>query len=302
MQSLLDSLCRCFGTPGGHPVDFDTLSQDPIQNQRTPSTPDMKRRASRLALQDKHWDALFSDPVRDGHSSSSSSKKKSVMISAERKSRTIEQAQAVAQAKLSANLHKSHKRKRSTSRDDIFRSKKPLTAADALLNNKQRIPANTCQPGGANPLGRFLSNHPALANSLCFATPVRDSTDEEPDTVPLRNVNSVMSGNTAGDETTTSTLYYEATKLSALRPERNPPMPLFPDHSVDCPDDIRHVMVNESNKPVNSYVHDPKDTVLDLDDCSDDDDAEQNNGVEHSDDDQAPQLTCSTESSRESDR
>lgn len=302
MQNILDSLCRCFGTPGVHePVDFGSRSQDPIpNNQRTPSTPDMKRRASRLALQDKQWDALFSDPL--------SSKKQSNKVVSETPStrpRGIEHAQTLAQAKLHANMQTSHKRKRSTSKDDIFRSKKTPTL------DAKRLPSNggPCQPGSVNPISRFLTNHPALANSLCFATPVRDSDEEEeePATVPFDN-HSVMSEGC--DETITSTLYYETTKLASLRPERNPPMPLFTDYSVDRGDDIRNIVAMDTHssskrKDISSYyVPGFEDTLHGYD---------MNGGSSYEQcppppapvdlaEEVAPQLTSSTDSSRESDR
>jgi hypothetical protein len=306
MQHLLDSLCRCFSTPGmNEPVDFGSLSGVPLPNQRTPSTPDMKRRASRLALQDKQWDALFSDPV--------SSKKQSNRVVSKttpsarpRGSGGIEHAQTVAQAKLHANMQTSHKRKRSTSKDDIFRSKKTPTL------DAKRSPSNggPCQPGSVNPISRFLTNHPALANSLCFATPVRDSEEEEeeePATVPLDN-HSVMSEGC--DETVTSTLYYETTKLASLRPERSPPMPLFTDYSVDRGDDIRKIVAMDTHssskrKDTSSYyVPGFEDTLHGYDMRGDYEQCTPSPSpppVELTEE-ITPQLTSSTDSSRESDR
>jgi hypothetical protein len=305
MQNLLDSLCRCFGTPGVHePVDFGSLSKDPIPNQRTPSTPDMKRRASRLALQDKQWDALFSDPVSSKGSSKNSKKQTNRVVSetASSRPRGIEHAQTVAQAKLHANLQTSHKRKRSRSKDDIFRSKKTPTL------DAKRLPSQggPCQPGSVNPISRFLTNHPALANSLCFATPVRDSQeedDEEPATVPFDN-HSVMSEGC--DETITSTLYYETTKLASLRPERSPPMPLFTDYSVDRGDDIRKIVAMDTHssakrKDDSWYVPGFEDTLHGYDMNGDTYEQCPPPPVELAEE-VAPQLTSSTDSSRESDR
>jgi hypothetical protein len=307
MQNLLDSLCRCFGTPGAHePADFGSLAGVPIPNQRTPSTPDMKRRASRLALQDKQWDALFSDPVSS--KSSKNSKKQSKRVVSEtppaRPHGGIEYAQTVAQAKLQANMQTSHKRKRSTSKDDIFRSKKSPTL-DAKCNPS---PGGPCQPGSVNPISRFLTNHPALANSLCFATPVRDSEeeDEEPATVPFDN-HSVMSEGC--DETITSTLYYETTKLASLRPERSPPMPLFTDYSVDRGDDIRKIVAMDTHssakrKDTSSYyVPGFEDTLHGYDMHGDtyEEQCPPPPPVELTEE-ITPQLTSSTDSSRESDR
>jgi hypothetical protein len=298
MQSLLDSLCRCFGTPGVHePMDFEALSQDPIQNKGTPSTPDMKRRASRLALQDKQWDALFSDPVQTKKQSNS----RVVSETPAARSRGIEHAQTVAQAKLHANMQTSHKRKRSTSKDDIFRSKKtPVMDAKRLPSQ----PGGPCQPGAVNHISRFLSNHPALANSLCFATPVRDSNEEEeePATVPFGD-HSVMS-DTGCDETVTSTLYYETTKLASLQPERSPPMPLFTDYSVDRGDDIRKIVAMDTHssakrKDTSSwYVPGFEDTLHGYDMQEDTSyDPRPPSPVELVEE-VTPQLTASTDSSR----
>jgi hypothetical protein len=298
MQTLLDSLCRCFGTPGlDQTVDFESLSQDPIPNQRTPSTPDMKRRANRLALQDKQWDALFSDPVQ----TKKHSKSKSVTVEKD----SNEHMQALSQAKLNANLRTSHKRKRSTSKDDIFRSKKPTE--DSQKRPPPNVSGGPCPPGSVNPLSRFLTKHPVFASSLCFATPVRDSNeeDEEPATVPFDN-NSVMSEGGC-DETITSTLYYETTKLAALRPERNPPMPLFNDYSVDRGDDIRKIVAMDTHSSAKRndtwYVPGFEDTLHGYDMKNDDsEDPRPPSPVGMAGEVAPPQLTCSTDSSRESEK
>lgn len=147
-----------------------------------------------MSLKDKAWDPLFEERQP-------------------RQGVTLEHAQAVAKAKLQAataqKRSSSTKRKRTRSKDDIFRTKKAM-------------------PKKENAFSRFLSNHPVIAHSLCFATPIRESTDD------VDNVSVVSESNTlnTAEDTITSTLYYEKTKLAGLE-QRNPPMPLFNSQSVD---------------------------------------------------------------------
>lgn len=186
MQSIMENLCRCFGsTPVS--ADIHEALSDPSQRRptsaATASTPDMKKRMRSLKLQNTEWDALFNDSCNRSSNRSPPSDRK---------------------------------RKRPS---DIFRSKKSPS--------KQ-----------VNPLSRFLSNHPALANSLCFATPVRD--ENEDDNSVVSDTNTL---NTAQD-TVTSTLYYEQTKLAGLK-QKNPPMPLFNHYQVN--QDIRQIVKTGSH-------------------------------------------------------
>jgi hypothetical protein len=224
MQNLVDSLCQCFGT-ASQPKDLKTF---PSSDQQTggsarsaPSTPDMKRRTRSLALQDKQWDALFS-PV----------------VSAQQRNRSqqgtaIEHAHAVAKAKQAASQKTRKgsppcKRKRTGSRDDIFRS-------------KREPPPNT------SAFSRFLTSNPVIMNSLCFATPVRESFEFDAASV----VSDSMTLNTAED-TITSTLYYETTKLAGLT-QKNPPMPLFNSHAVEARDDIHKIVTSRSHSSVKMF-------------------------------------------------
>ena len=130
------------------------------------------------------------------------------------------------------------KRRRSGSRDGIFRSK--------------REPAPD-----ANPFSRFLSCNPAVMNSLCFATPVQgDSFDFDAASV----VSDSNTLNTAED-TITSTLYYETTKLAGLK-QNSPPMPLFNSHAVEAQDEIHRIVASRSHNSVNmltTYKQHPDD-------------------------------------------
>ena len=273
MQSFLDSLCRCFGEPvihANHEDDHIVASysghrrQRPTSSQPAPTTPDAKRRTKTMKLQEEQWDALFdcnavgstavpckgrgtnrNNDLLEGNPASTSGVGKPPAIPS-REDLTVEQAQAVAKAKLAVGGSPQHqqtpphqtKRKRA-SPEDIFRSRKNTSP----VNNGSGS-SNSYRP--KDPFSTFLSNNPVLANSLCFATPVRDpADDEEPD---IHESNSFVSDtntlNTAED-TITSTLYYEQVKLAGLK-QKNPPMPLFGAYEVKPSDDIRKVATCES--------------------------------------------------------
>lgn len=248
MQSVIESLCRCFGAPmNGQDVDLESVAAESLSQRETqvparPSTPEMKRRTRSLALQDKQWDALFLPDPQQQSSQTRGSSQTSLLPSLQKQqqqqqrppaaySMAIEQAQAVAKAKLAANpIRVRHKRKRSSSRDDIFRSKKQETSKEGGT-----------QP---NPFSRFLTSHSIIGRSLCFATPIKDSNETE-----SADSNSMVSEsntlNTAED-TITSTLYYETTKLAGLQ-QKNPPMPLFNNFQVDERDDIHKIVTTHSH-------------------------------------------------------
>jgi len=271
MQTVLDSLCRCFGEPmkASDLERFESVANRP--NTAVPATPDGTRRTKNMKLQERQWDTLFDcnggnnvncvtpSPQKSQSSSNSSSSrgKRTARVAAE--DMTVEQAQAVAKAKLAANggpppptptAKGPPKRKRATP-DDIFRSKGNLSPPAASAANGQQPNYTSCNPSRPkDAFSRFLTNHPVLANSLCFATPIRGSEDE-PNNIPL-DTNSVVSDtntlNTAED-TITSTLYYEQVKLAGLK-QRNPPMPLFGAYEVKPSDDIRNVAASDSHSSI----------------------------------------------------
>lgn len=246
MQSFVDSLCQCFGTTGAKPgkgrgsTPLETLgssahghekyqpaatgpervSEIPQQQHRTPSSPDGKRRTRSLALKGKQWDGLFTGDEQ---------KQQQQQVKHRRVS-SLDQAQALAKAKLTAKQQQSrnHKRKRASSRDDIFRSKQDPATVDR------------------NPFSRFLSNNPALSNVLCFANPIRDSGDLMCDAGSVVSDSNTL--NTAED-TITSTLYYEKTKLAGLK-QKNPPVPLFNCFAVEPKDDIHKIVLTHSHSSV----------------------------------------------------
>jgi hypothetical protein len=177
---------------------MDAGSDPDSHSSSVPPTPDVQRRTRSLALQDRQWDALFGE----GAPSSPN------VVTPHREVASIEEAHAVAKAKLARP-----KRKRICTPDDIFRSKKP-----------DRTPNTPQAPETV--FSRFLSNHPALAHSLCFATPVRDSHED------LESVVSDTNTLNTAEDTITSTLYYEQTKLAGLH-QIHPPMPLFNHFAVE---------------------------------------------------------------------
>ena len=249
MQSLFDSLCRCFGAPVNvtdMEVITDSATAELHAKKGVPSTPDMKRRTRSLKLQDQQWDALFDCNAATGMVAGSSGSSSSRRRDGGDNNMTVEQARALAKAKLEANgggsSKKPQKRKRQTA-EDIFRSKKNTGNNSHHPNGKD---GGDSAPA-ANPFSRFLSNNPVIAHSLCFATPIRDP--DEPD---VEDYNSVVSEshtlNTAED-TMTSTVYYEQVKLAGLK-QRNPPMPLFSAYEIKTGEDIRDVVESDTHSSV----------------------------------------------------
>lgn len=141
---------------------------------------------------------------------------------------SLENAQATASAKGTTK----RKRTRSRSKDDIFRNKK-ASAQDE------------------NPFSRFLSNHPVVMRSLCFATPIRDSDDEQDDAASVVSESNTL--NTAED-TITSTVYYERTKLAGLE-QKSPPMPLFHSQSVNDVAQLNTARSRSSQTPPPPVMH-----------------------------------------------
>ena len=240
MQNFVDSLCQCFGTTGPKPgtgrgsTPLESMGTsirnqhppsegpDPSRKnvelqQRTPSTSDGKRRTRSLALKEKQWDVLFAgdNTTQQPH----------------RRVSSMDQAQSMAKAKLAAASAKqqqlrNYKRKRSCSRDDIFRSKQGPAV-------------------NINPLSRFLSNNPVISNALCFANPIHSS----PDLCDAGSVVSESNTLNTAEDTITSTLYYEKTKLAGLK-QKNPPVPLFNCFAVEPKDDIHQIVLTHSHSSV----------------------------------------------------
>jgi hypothetical protein len=220
VQSLVDSFCQCFGT------DSPLVPRDDATELNCTSE------SSRRAL--PPWNTLIcgTTPLPGDKASPVTPPKGGSKLTRKDVSRTTA------------------KRKRTASRDDIFRSKR-----DAPSSNSQMGPP----PASLNPfLSRFLTSSPPVCMaSLCFATPVRgDSSmveDDDDEVVDMQHRNdaaSVVSDsntlNTAED-TITSTLYYETTKLAGFKPT-NPPMALYNSHAVGTQDDIHQIVRSRSHQ------------------------------------------------------
>ncbi|GKY90459.1 hypothetical protein MPSEU_000019700 [Mayamaea pseudoterrestris] len=249
MQSVMESLCRCFGSaPMGHHDlhDLESLgmTQDMLmeqqqqQQQRHPATP--HKRTMSLGLRDKQWDALFShEPQLDTKNDSPSNHSNSIT------------EPVVSKTNKHHHHHKqhrhgfAHKRKRSCSRDDIFRTKK-------LPDKFQQVPASSSSTL-PNPLSRFLSSHPVIAHTLCFASPIKDSDETDHAASDATNKDGTTEStctvvseanslnNSTADDTMTSTVYYETTKLAGLF-QKTPPMPLFKNYILNERDDIQQIL------------------------------------------------------------
>ena len=260
-----------------------------------PATPEMKRRTRSLKLQDEQWDALFAEG--GGCVTLGANRRSSCCGPPEQPASSTTSEPPVANCKAAASIQAkaklaaaaatsckqsptqpgppvSHKRKRSTSRDDIFRKKNAdgfntsggPSASSSSHNNSNSNQRSSPFATQANPFSRFLSNHPVIMNSLCFATPIQDPEDSaaesrndvnnhnadspkrphNPKTTaePTPDGHSVVSA--AEDDTVTSTLYYETTKLAGLQ-QTNPPMPLFNHFAVEAQDDIHKIVASHSH-------------------------------------------------------
>ena len=133
MQSVFDSFCRCFGTPV-NPTDMEVITDAITAEQAAaakkevvPSTPDMKRRTRSLKLQDEQWDALFDCNATGFVAARRDSCGENV---------TMEQARAVAKAKIEANGNKKNQKRKRATAEDIFRSKKTPTTREEQQANQ----------------------------------------------------------------------------------------------------------------------------------------------------------------------
>jgi len=239
IQNLFDSVCRCFGhnpgdQQGGPTASGATSSHSMEEQQQQQQQKDNSRRTNRTGgLKDEQWD----DPHKQTRSTSRGKGPSH---------NDVHTAQSLAQAKLAANpprYNSRSKRKRpEKARDEIFRSKEaPETARDGRGvhgSNAQQAVSFT----------RLI--HPSLA--MCFATPIRGTDEEDARSEMGDNttVNSDTNTLNTCEDTITSTVYYESTKLAHLK-ETRPPMPLFHQFKVDTQDEIRNVMTQDTHSSVN---------------------------------------------------
>jgi hypothetical protein len=256
MQDFVDSLCQCFGTnippadtyrSGGPNNNIQPQLSDPTQ------TPKVRRRRSSSTLRERQWETIFSTarrtPRRNSGTGNTTEKNlnQNSMTLSERKS-SSKSNQQTPNAQTSQPVAFPTKRKRSTgSRDEIFRTKSRLEPSSGGHASN-----GSTSPG--NPFSRFLSNHPAIINSLCFATPIKGSSAEDNaftsrcgEGVPI-DAQSVITAcdDETDDHTMTSTVYYETTKLAGLR-QNSPPMPLFKHFAVAEQDDIHTIVASHSH-------------------------------------------------------
>ena len=116
----------------------------------------------------------------------------------------------------------------------------PAAAAAATNNNMHHSSSNS--------LSRLLSNHPNVAQALCFATPVRD--EDEEDDLPLNVEPDDDSTLNTCEDTMTSTVYFDSKYAHVV--EKRPPMPLFSHFKVsDEEDHIRKIVATDSHNSLN---------------------------------------------------
>ena len=214
--STLTTVATMVASSIGNSSSTTILSQSNNNNNTTPSrqgkSPEIKRRTSRLELQDKEWDGLFQ------HNSTKAATPQP-QHSTTTANPDLEHARAVAEAKLAATptrrtptrRNASSKRKTpATKRDEIFRARRFDAPGRTATPNPTSQP-----PQQGNSFLRFLNNHQGVTNALCFAMPIRDEDDDdEEDDAPLNEPDDDSTLNTCED-TITSTLYYGP--LSMLR-------------------------------------------------------------------------------------
>lgn len=280
-QSLFENVCRCFGhTPTSRGADKErsnSIGDNDMDEQITTvnssaSSVSGKKRTNKLKLNDKQYDELF-DKVQRGSSKSSknvnnASKGQPPRHGGQQRNKhensdnmtamsDHDTAQALAQAKLAANppRYRTKRKRSSQTREEIFRNK----------NGTSGLGAMSCTNGGANSeaagstsrnrtkssapksdFSRLLN--PSLA--LCFATPIR-GTEEEQEEQDLKSLDhsDTATLNTNGDDTITSTLYFDS-KYAHIQ-ETAPPMPLFSQFKIgQAKDEIRTIMATDSHSSV----------------------------------------------------
>jgi hypothetical protein len=262
----------------------DGQHQQPIITQvnSQASSVSGKRRTNKLELNDKQYDELF-DKAKQQHDRSTASSlskipprpdgnnnKGNASSSASRSNATDhETAQAVAQAKIAANPNRYRpKRKRSAqTREEIFRNKNRQQQQQQQAGNNGGKAPSSGHPGGCgvgnNNGGKGGSSskssytpqsdfsrllNPSLA--LCFATPIR-GTEEMDNEQDVRSVDASDTAtlNTNGEDTITSTLYFDS-KYAHIQ-ETRPPMPLFNQFKLGpAQDEIRTIMATDSHSSV----------------------------------------------------
>ena len=287
-QSLFENVCRCFGhTPtsrgtNGELCDNSVDENDTNERIResiltvnsSASSVSGRKRTNKLKLNDKQYDELF-DKVQRGsrktskHSQSASRLSKGQPPRPEGHKNTSgsgaivtstldkDSAQALAQAKLAANPPRYRtKRKRPTqTREEIFRDKNKNGGFGSSCMNGSGTQSGAAATESRNNKTSYAPKsdfsrllNPSLA--LCFATPIR-GTEEEQEEQDLKSLDhsDTATLNTNGDDTITSTLYFDS-KYAHIQ-ETTPPMPLFSDFKIgQSKDEIRNIMATDSHSSV----------------------------------------------------
>jgi hypothetical protein len=283
-QNLFENVCRCFGhTPNnnnnknsngdattaatGGNVPPNPQQNHPMEtdNANIGDGPRRRNTSTCLEVKDKQWDELLEKNQRASQLQQQQQSHNQQWQSRGQPPRPEghqhnlhhaldhETAKALAQAKLAANPPRYRtKRKRSAqAREEIFRSKedrtnygsrKPKSSSNNHRNgNPSSSSFNYYTP--QTDFSRLLN--PSLA--LCFATPVR-GTEEEPEEMDMKSVDNSDTAtlNTNGEDTITSTLYFDA-KYAHIQ-ESRPPMPLFNQFKIgQAKDEIRTIMATDSH-------------------------------------------------------
>jgi len=281
-QSLFENVCRCFGhTPtsrgtAGESVNNSVEEIDGDEHNRQSiltvnseaSSIAGKRRTNGLKLNDKQYDELF-DKVQRANNKPSKQVNGQPPRQGEKRNKNEnnmtgmsdhDTAQALAKAKLAANPPRyRQKRKRpSQTREEIFRNKNGKNTMGSAMGSascmnvggdKSSTSGSSRKDKASAPKSDFsrLLN-PSLA--LCFATPIR-GTEEEQEEQDLKSLDhsDTATLNTNGDDTITSTLYFDS-KYAHIQ-ESTPPMPLFSQFKIgQAKDEIRNIMATDSHSSV----------------------------------------------------
>lgn len=256
VEALLESLSRCFGTPGQpvgdshHRNDIDDNDQNEdgagTNSRRDENLSVEGRRNSkgRRSTGDSSNHHRRRSPGKSAGSSSPSPRKKSHhdMDNAGSSSQTRRPTQSPNHRHRTASLSQT-KAKADKRRDDIFRLRGFNTSAAAQPSGS---PPETASPSqnAAGSISRLLVMD--VGKSLCFATPVRESSSEAADDEKEIKSVETSGGNTqnTAEDTITSTLYFDA-KYSHIV-ESRPPMPLFRQFEVpitaDKPNELTRII------------------------------------------------------------
>lgn len=280
-QSLFENVCRCFGhTPtsragGTFESSENTTGDNDANDQHRESIATVnsdassvsgRRRTNNLKLNDRQYDELF-DKVKRGSRQTFKNVQNGQPPRHEGQINTggntsglnpisdHDTAEALAKAKIAANppRYRSKRKRPTQTREEIFRNKNGNSrlGSTSCLNGKPGVPEG--QQRNSNTSSTPKSDFARLLNpslALCFATPIR-GTEEEQEEQDLKSLDhsDTATLNTNGDDTITSTLYFDS-KYAHIQ-ESTPPMPLFSQFKIgQAKDEIRTIMATDSHSSV----------------------------------------------------